>query len=466
MRHAAFAMMTMSLSACASPFLPPAFLDDETIHETIRQRAARPAPVQEPASLEQLVEHALAANPGLHAARQRIETARWSAAAAFAQHFGRLDLTGKAVTFGSQDDVFMNGLLVDVDRWAPGTFDTMKAEWNDYVYGVGADLRIPLYLGGRIESQVRLAEITGKMMEDLLRAGRDETVFNVTSVYYSILRFQKDREAARKSVERLKESEKNLDAQVKAGTAVEADLLKVRARLRAVEQDVIRAENAVKVSYGMLNVLLGNEDVTRTLKLVDALGFFKQDFDMENSMREALLRRPELLAKEKAVKVQAERVEIARAAGRPQIGLFARYDYYGAEESDLFDQVSGGIELRLPLLDGGVIRSRVSEERSRQAEAQAQVDEFRLSVLHQVQTAYLAITEAEKRVVAAQAGLDAAREVLRVEEAKVKEGKGIVENLLDAQAAHLQAEFNYISAVADYNVAVAAFKRAVGSQER
>ena len=82
-----------------------------------------------------------------------------------------------------------------------------------------------------------------------------------------------------------------------------------------------------------------------------------------------------------------------------------------------------------------------------------------------LQAAYLNVLEAQQRIVAAQAAVDEGKEVFRIEALKVREGKSIIENLLDAQTAQLQAEQNYSAAVADYQVQLMALKKAIGQIE-
>ena len=73
--------------------------------------------------------------------------------------------------------------------------------------------------------------------------------------------------------------------------------------------------------------------------------------------------------------------------------------------------------------------------------------------------------EARQRIKAAQAAEDEAIEVLRIEALKVREGKSIIENLLDAQTAQLEAEQNFSAAVADYQIQLMALKKAIGTIE-
>ena len=93
---------------------------------------------------------------------------------------------------------------------------------------------------------------------------------------------------------------------------------------------------------------------------------------------------------------------------------------------------------------------------------QSELAEARLSVQREVETAYADLNNAANRVDAANTALASAHESLRIENVLVNVGRGVVSDLLLAQADSLQAEENYIGALADYKVAEVAMQRAVG----
>jgi outer membrane protein len=72
------------------------------------------------------------------------------------------------------------------------------------------------------------------------------------------------------------------------------------------------------------------------------------------------------------------------------------------------------------------------------------------------------LKNAEERMRASESSIGYAREALRIEQEKQRYGRGIIENLLDAQAALLTAEARYYRALADYTTAIAAVTRETG----
>jgi outer membrane protein TolC len=76
----------------------------------------------------------------------------------------------------------------------------------------------------------------------------------------------------------------------------------------------------------------------------------------------------------------------------------------------------------------------------------------------------LNIGSAAQRVEATEKSIEQAKESLRIEREKYDLGKGAIVDVLDAQSALLDSQTNYYRALADYNVALAQLKLAIGEQ--
>jgi len=253
------------------------------------------------------------------------------------------------------------------------------------------------------------------------------------------------------------------------GKAAKVDTLKVNTRLAAVEQLLIRFLNARKVLYGVLEVLLGEEAGESRFVLSGDLrttpNLLPQQLTLQQVQQQALRRRPELLVVKKEVEMQEKRIRIRFAEHLPNISLKGQAQGVTGDNSKLFAQQFAGIFFSVPLFAGGTIDAKVSRERLRFTKLQHTFTQLTLTITQEVQAAYLNTLEAQQRIATAQAALNEGREVLRIEALKVREGKSIIENLLDAQTAQLQAEQNYSAAVADYQIQLMALKKAIGQIE-
>jgi len=425
-----------------------------------------PQTVRTKMGLTDLLKLALKQNPGLSAMRKEVEVADQGILAAKGNHFGRIDLQISDFTYGPDNlPLTMKSLIVEQGKIVRDG----AGEHNLNLFSFGGTISIPLYTGGRITNQVRVEELGKELAAHRVAQTRDELIFNVASVYYNILKIQDFIRATQKSKEQLQESKRVVGRRFSVGKAAKVDVLKVNTRLAAVEQLLIRFLNARKVLNGVLEVLLGEKAGKSRFVLSGDLRTIPnplpQQLTLQQVQQQALHRRPELLVIKKEVEMQEKRIRIRFAEHLPNISVKGQASGVTGDNSKLFAQQFAGVVFSIPLFAGGTIDAKVSQERLRFTKLQHTLTQLTLSVTQEVQAAYLNTLEAQQRIVAAQAAVDEGKEVLRIEALKIKEGKSIIENLLDAQTAQLQAEQNYSAAVADYQVQLMALKKAIGQIE-
>ncbi len=428
-------------------------------------------PEPEKLTLDEVVDLALARNAAVRAAAREVEAAAKAHAASRGRLWPFADIFGDW-QYSGPDEENKTRLLANIGRMpklGPTLSDNQpiggipRREFDHNLYAVGVRVTYPLYVGGRIVAEIEANRLLTLLARERATQTVDELIFNLSSTFYSILRLQENARATEASVRALQEAQKNIRALVEVGRLPRADLFKVNTRLAAVRQELIKVRNEVELAHAVLKTLMGLE-VTEPLGVKGALGSEPVAVDLPLDLSEAERRRPELQAARRAVEVQAQRVRIARGARLPRVDARAQYAG-GAGESDFGKPLGDfvvGVNISIPIFTGGQLQARIAEEEARLARAREALEKARLDVQLDVQTAHLALVESSERIRAAQVALEDAREALRVEQLKTQVGRGIVEDLLDAQAAELQAQTNYTRALADYNTALVARRKAIG----
>lgn len=436
---------------------------------TASAAGAQPAPLE--LTLDEVIDVALAKNAALRTAEREVEAAAKGHEAARGRLWPFADVFGDW-QYSGPDEEDKTRLLANIGRMpklGPTLADNQpiggvgRREFDHNLYAVGLRITYPLYVGGRIVAEIEANRLLTLLARERRAQTADELIFNLSSTFYNVLRLQENVKATEANVKALEEAQKNLKNLVEVGRVPRADLFKVNTRLAAVRQELIKVRNEVELAHAVLKTLMGLE-VTERLGVQGTLSGETVPLDLSQDLGEAGRRRPELEARRRAVEVQEQQVRIAKGARFPTVSLRTQYAG-GAGESD-FGQPLGdftaGVNISIPVFTGGLLTARIAQEEAKLARAREEFEKARLDVQLDVQTAHLNITEARERIGAAQAALDEAREALRIEQLKVQVGRGIVEDLLDAQAADLQTETNYTRALADYNTALVARKKAIG----
>lgn len=427
---------------------------------------AEEAPItRETVTLDHIIELALAKSPRLQVAERLTDEATRGADVAFGKLLPRVDIFATYLYSGpdSKNATRLGALpgALRMPQLAPRISpDNQFAQHN---FGEGIVLTYPLYVGGRLIADLEANKLLTLVAKDGVQQTVDELIFNLSSTYANILRLQENVKATELSVKALEEAQKNLEGFVEVGKLPKVDLFKVNTRLAAVRQELIRVKNEVELSHVLLNTLIGIDPGQRLMPR-GPLEYVPKPRELAKSVEQALERRPELRIAEKAVRIQAQAVRIARAERFPSVNLQVGYMGFESSKGQFFnfDDLTVGLNVSVPIFAGGAITSRIGQEAAKLSRLQAELERTKLEVIREVNAAHLSLIESEARITTAQTALEEASEALRIEELKTQVGKGIVEDLLDAQAAELQAETNYFRALADANIASVGLQKAIG----
>ena len=333
-------------------------------------------------------------------------------------------------------------------------------------YGPSLSLAYVLYDFG-----ARAASIDAQryqLIASLLNNNRtlQDTIAEVEAAYYALL-------SARAQVDALKELEVSLrasldaaEARLQGGLVSRADQLRARAALAesqvarlTAERDQSKAEAALKQAAGI--------DQTRPLVLdwetappamLDAANLLAE------LLAEAQRQRPDLQALQAvAARARAE-AERARAARWPTLSLAASSGrtFFLEDDRTPSTNYNVGVNLMLPLFDGGRLEAEARAAARDAERIQAEVEAQRSQVARSVTEAYydVGLAQAQRDGIAVQ--FDSASESARAAEARYNAGVGSLLELLTAQAALARARQSAAQADSDWLAAYSRLNHALG----
>lgn len=192
-------------------------------------------------------------------------------------------------------------------------------------------------------------------------------------------------------------------------TRAEAQLAGVRTQLAAARNEQRQAELALRRALGV--------SLTLQLALTDSLHLppFTVPAETE-AIATALRSRPEL----RAATAGAEAARLARraasAARLPTVGAFVDQGYTSASYAHLLRTYTFGVQLSLPLFEGGRTESRIDEQQAVVRAAELRLADLTDQVSLEVRSALLDLNSATEQVALA-------RERLRLAEAEVAQAQ-------------------------------------------
>lgn len=410
--------------------------------------------------MQQAIEIGLANNPEVSALRWEATAAEARQEEAFAQRLPRIIGVGGYTHH------------LDEQRLLPVGQPGEPAILSRNIFSGDIVMSTPLFTGGRLINRVKAADLLQQAASYRLARNREELVFNISSLFYSILAQRHRVESLEFSLQALEEHVKRIDELIAAQKAAKVDRMRTDVRMADVRQQLVRENNVMSILRRALTSLLGLTDHAEEIRLQGDLE--SQDTrmipDLETAISTALSKRGDYRAACSSLEAQALNVDIAKSGHWPTVSLQGSYGGRWAAgsttgEGDKHGDIGRvGLVMEIPLFEGGQVDAGVRQQRANLAAEQQWLRSLELKVRLEIETALLNLESSAERLKAIQKSIVQAKESLRIEQQKYNLGKGVIVDVLDAQAALLETETTYYAVLADFHTAFAQLRLAMGEE--
>lgn len=271
-------------------------------------------------------------------------------------------------------------------------------------------------------------------------------VLRVVEAYQSVLYAQRRLTVARHEQSTARALLHDAQIRVKAGLAVDSDLLAAQVNMSERDQEWIAARGDVDTGWAGLEAAMGVTGIPRQ-KLAPIPPQVYPAAPLARDIDQSLKTRPDLKALRQQNAAQRAQVSAARSAFFPQV------EAYGSWETDrnTFAGSGGnhwvaGVQLKLDLLPLGN-RARLLVAKAKQQEAEARRQAGEEAIRFAVERAWTAHRTAERQVKTAQAATAQAAEGLRILRNRYHAGLATMTDLLRAEDAERRSQNDYWRAV-------------------
>ncbi len=307
-----------------------------------------------------------------------------------------------------------------------------------------------------------------QLIASLLNGNRvlQDAIAEVEAAYFAVLAARAQVNAQTQQETALRSSLDAVNVRLQSGLAARADQLRARAALaettlarQAAERDGIKAEAGLKQAAGVAQtdtIALDWETAAPTVLEAGTL--------LVDMLAEAAQQRPDLQALLAAAARARAEAEGARAARWPSVSLSANTGrtFFLEDDHSPSSTYSVGVNLSLPLFDGGRLaaQARAAERDAERLQAEAEIQGNQVArtvaeAYHDVRYAHL-----QREGVAVQ--FDSASESARAAEARYTAGVGSLLELLTAQADLARARQGAAQADVDWLTAFSRLNHALG----
>lgn len=329
---------------------------------------------------------------------------------------------------------------------------------SENTYTLGLALSQPIYTGGRVPAQNRIARAGRASAGIELESARAQLRLAVTEAYFDAQLAGRLVEIAEASLAQTEATLGQVELQEQVGNASEFELLRARVARDNQRPVLIQARTTRELAYLRLKQLL---DVPA-----------EQDLDLTTQLPEALppglaaldsvpVRRAPVRLAETLVDVQQGQLGIVRSQRLPSLSLTSQYGRLAYPSGSVlslpgFDDFrtnwTVGAALQVPLFTGGRLRGQEIVAQADVREARARLEQVQKLASIDTRSA-LAQLEAARAILAASTGtVGQAERAYEIAELRFREGLSTQVELSDARLLLQQAQANRARSARDYEV--------------
>ena len=268
------------------------------------------------------------------------------------------------------------------------------------IYDLGLALKLPLYSGGRVAQGIVLADLGQQIARERERLSAQELTFNVSSVYFKIQQLDALAQVYTARIASLDAQLQRAKLLRESGKTGKLDQLKITTLLTKARHDRLQIENRGREAWTLLYQLSGlprpAQSQAPTLSLY--VPAWTAEMSLDQLRQQALAQRPELQIAQRQSAAGQAKEELARGEQRPSVSLVSGLHGRSGGSGRVYDDWSIGVQLSVPLFDGGVRRARVDEASTARQQAELAVQQTRLEVDRQIEDAWNAHAEAASRL--------------------------------------------------------------------
>jgi outer membrane protein len=352
--------------------------------------------------------------------------------------------------------------LASRDRYDPRTGgDTSYA--TNQTYSVG--LRQAIYQRASILQLEQADSSIAQANAQLAAAGQD-LLLRVATRYFLVLGAQDNLEFVQADKAAIGRTLEQAQKRFEVGLAAITDTLEAQARYDVAVSDEINAEKLLDDAQEALREVTGELPVAPEVLQKEIPLLNPEPADQDEWVKAATDQNPLLLAAIAATQVAKQEIQVQNSGHYPSLDMTADYSYrdteFGGFSSLERNDSAIGLELTIPIYQGGLITSRTRQSRYSYTQAQEEQEKQLRSTERSARDTYRGVISGISKVVALQQAVVSNEKAVEAAEAGFQVGTRSIVDVLDAQRELLRARRDYARSRYDYLLDTLRLKLAAG----
>lgn len=331
---------------------------------------------------------------------------------------------------------------------------------------IAASVQWTLDINGQLRRQLSSARLSAKASEFQVASVLNDIRLNTRLAYFNVIRAQLALVVQQQALELAKARLAQTRQQFDQDQVARIDVTRFETQVQASEAEVLAAENQVQLAKNALNQILGRA-IDTSFETADVPSMPSVAINNEALTKLALETRPDVSSLRTTLRALAENRRAVEAGNRPSLSAGFNYQRLFGEVGAFAreSQWTANLTLSIPLYDQGVTRAQVNVLKKDEATLDLQIKQLELSIAAAVRDATLNLSNAEKRLVAAQEQVRLAEETFRIATVRRDAGEGTYVEVIDAITSLTQARTQLVNTRFDYLTAYSQLQRALGRDD-
>lgn len=278
-----------------------------------------------------------------------------------------------------------------IDKTSP-TSETARYDSSEYTL----QLTQPLYRRQNFSAYVQ-GKSTVTQAEAELAIARQDLILRTTQAYFEVLAAEDALEFARAEKTAIAGQRELAERNFTVGNATIVDVHEARARYDLAVAQEVAADNDLKVKRETLTTLT-NSPAPALAKLAPNLALQSPEpQNMDLWVKAAQEQNPRIKVQEQLLTIATEQVKRSRGGHYPTLDLVASHNYSKSDSvffpgTTEYTSNQVGVQLQVPLFQGGATQSQVRESLAREAQTRQALEQIKRQATQQSREAYLAVT--------------------------------------------------------------------------
>ena len=325
-------------------------------------------------------------------------------------------------------------------------------------------LKQTIYDFGRTSGGVEAVRSNRDAADKALTITRQDLALRVRSGFYLLLAAEKQVVAVRETVTARAQVHRQALEFFNQGTRAKVDVARAEAIFFTAKTALIRAENNREIARVELANAMGMASLGEC-SLAEPSPVLPLPLpERSRAQQEAIRNRAELQQLSVLKSAASANLKTAKGSYLPILSGTASIGYADRDFPPTGDVWGVGLNLTMPLFSGFSSVEQVREANANISAIEARQSNLKLQIIKEVETAWLGGNEAAARILSTEKEVAAADENKALAEGRYHEGVGSIIEVTDAQSQALDAQTSHIQAKYDYYTAMARLDRAVGKE--